>query len=735
MRIFKTVCCVVLCFSFLTILLGVDKCLPETREVPIFEPNPNAKADAFRLYYRERTDRLLESINRFALTGDVSSAAIINKMYISKQGREYEVIPGPVDNNAHGYTTFATWKLYQAMGGRRLELTLIRMFEGLAFYEEVTGHRGLTVREALPGWTREVEGDIGIIKRRKNGQLIDPPVKFPADLENEIMNTFFKGVKITYRENPEDFFYNFKPVNELEDYATTYVFDHIGEPLEWIPVSNCCSSFMKTQKGPWEGLAWWGNHNSRDNFSDYVMGYLAAFEAEKTPGLPADLAKAAKHAADAGRNVGDTTTSHGNILMTVDERSNYQTLAAAGEVRPDGTTEVEDLGSIDSCQMAYLAKAVSTGGLHSPVPKVPLPGFLPRAGIKALLKSIGMPVKMGVSSCRRLDDIGLGVTFGQILNHNILGKPWYEHLKLLTYLYPDIYYGTLESVMDDLQEFTLTSAGLVYYARITGDKALYKEAHASLGNIIKLQTILVKLVFGDDGDARHRAFLIKKLGKDVYEQRQRRAKEILYKVALYERMFGFDSPLKNLDGFVPSEAQIAWAVSPLNWSDTQPDAILSNETIKERIANVINGKKEKEPWIYERYVNRFFDSAGNHNPPVRSTPDGYEFIDQNNQWRKAEIPHHAYFGGLHYWKESALAVWSKQTLNCEWAKWGCQPADFDVSGSVDANDTTIFLARWNASGGEGAKCPSGCGGADLDRDGMLDKDDRDYMQAAQGCYR
>ena len=40
--------------------------------------------------------------------------------------------------------------------------------------------------------------------------------------------------------------------------------------------------------GAWEG-AYWGNHNSRDNFTDYALGFLAAMEAAATPGLPADL--------------------------------------------------------------------------------------------------------------------------------------------------------------------------------------------------------------------------------------------------------------------------------------------------------------------------------------------------------------------------------------------------------------------------------------------------------------
>jgi hypothetical protein len=704
-------------------------------EPSIFEPNPNAKADAFKLYYKERTERLLKSINRFALTGDAVPAAIINKMYISKEGNRYEVIPGPVDNNSHGYTTFATWKLYQALGGRSLELTLIRMFEGLAFYESVTGHKGLTVREALPGWTRTMDGETDAVERSNNGVPVATPEPFPAELEKEVLDTFFDGVVVTYRENPEEFFYNFKPVNELEDYALTYVFDHVGEALPWVPVSNCCSSFMKTQTGPWKDLGWWGNHNSRDNFTDYVMGYLAAFEAEKTPGLPADLALAAYHAAEAARRVGDTTTFFGNILMTVDERNDYYTLAPAGEVRPDGRTEWQDLGSISSCQMAYLAKALSKEGLHSPVPKVPLPGDLPREAIESLFKSLGIPITMRVKKCKCLDEAWFGITFGNLLGFKILGEPWYEKAERLTLFYPDLFYDLIGSAMDDFQELILGSVGLCYYAKISGDTALYDEAYESLGNMIKIQVILAKLVYGIDRDASLKNTVVRKFGKTRYFARLDNAKEMLYKGAIYERMFGFDSPLKDLESFAPAESQIAWAVSPLSWSDTVPMVLISDERIKERIMNAVNNKKSKEPWIYERYVGRFFDADGNHNPPVKRTLDGYEFIDQNNIWRMAENPHHNYYGGLHYWLESPLAVWSPQTLNCEWAKLGCAPADFDDSMTVDATDTAIFDGKWDAFGGEGAACPDGCGGADLDKDGRLDVDDQAYMQAAQGCIR
>ncbi len=250
-------------------------------------PNPFAKTDAFRLFYKERSQRILKTINRFALSGDVVFANTFLKIAIAKAGAEYEVVAGPEGNNPFGSSAYVTWKLYQAIGGRELELTLIRMFEGMVFNEAVSGHSGLTTREAFPGWTRTVNGVTGEITRTKWGAPVVSPVTYPSVLEQEIIDVFFDGLIFTYRENPEEYYFNFKARNELGNFAGTYVFDELEADPPYLRVSDCCSSFMISQKGVWEG-AYWGNHNSRDNFTDYVMGYLAAFEANTKPGHPAD---------------------------------------------------------------------------------------------------------------------------------------------------------------------------------------------------------------------------------------------------------------------------------------------------------------------------------------------------------------------------------------------------------------------------------------------------------------
>ncbi|MCZ7582598.1 MAG: hypothetical protein M5R36_04275 [Deltaproteobacteria bacterium] len=354
-------------------------------------PNPNARADAFRLFYRERSLRVITALNRFALSGDVVAANAFGKFAIARDGDAWEVVAGPEGNNPFGKSLFATWRLYQAIGGREFELSLIRMFEGIVFNEAVSGHPGLTTREAFPGWTRTMDGVGDEIERTKWGSPVTPPVTYDNALEQEILDTFYDGLLFTYRENPEEFLFNLKPTDELTTFSLTYVFDELDHDPPFLRVSDCCSSFMVSQKGPWTG-AYWGNDNSRDNFTDYAMGFLTAIEAEATDGLPADVAAAAHHAAEAAHRIGDNIVAHDNVLMTVDEWHDYETLTIAGTKNPDGQEEWQDPGSLASCQMAYLAMAISTDGLPYPPPVVPLPGSIETTAIQYLFDLIGLPL-------------------------------------------------------------------------------------------------------------------------------------------------------------------------------------------------------------------------------------------------------------------------------------------------------------------------------------------------------
>ena len=115
--------------------------------------NPDAAARAFQLYYKERVERVVVAYNRFGIFGDLGFGTTIGKVGVARSGTQFEVVPGPNDNNMIGLSVWTTWNAYKVFQTRKLALSMIRMFEGLAFMEAVSGHPGLTARCAYPGWT------------------------------------------------------------------------------------------------------------------------------------------------------------------------------------------------------------------------------------------------------------------------------------------------------------------------------------------------------------------------------------------------------------------------------------------------------------------------------------------------------------------------------------------------------------------------------------------------------
>jgi hypothetical protein len=687
-------------------------------------PNPNAKADAFRLFYKERAERTILAFNRHAMAGDAVFATTFNKMAIAKTGDDWEVVPGPTDNNAIGMSTYATWKLYQAIGGRKLELSLIRMFEGLAFNEAVTGHSGITVREALPGWRLVLDGIAGTVERTRDGNPVTTPWPYAPELEQEILDTFYSGVVFTYRNDPLEYYFNLKAINELNDYALTWVFD--GMP-DFLRISNCCSSWMISKKGEWTG-SFWGNHNSRDNFTDYAMGYLAAFEAESLESqLPDDLAAAAIHAANAARLTGDRIVSDDNIQMTVPEGSDYEVFVPGGQVRPDGMTEWQDLGSLASCQMAYLASAISTNGLSAPVPVIPLPGAIETSAIKLLFDMLGITLPPPAIDCRSVDDAFFGATWTDIMNYEVLGVPWYDIAKAIAGIWPDLFPSLVGSAMDDFKELQLGAVGLSYYSRQTGDTQLFEESRQALKSLIEMQRVLAELVYGLRSNPDSFQRIAQSGGAAELDRVVRDATEMLYYAATYARMFDIYSPLDDFQGFADEEAQGNYLMSWLSRSDTASWTLLSDEEIQTQITQALSNT---DSWIQQRYTDRFGDTF-----PIRRAGDGYECIQPGDVWGPTENPHHDWFGGFRLWFTAPLCVFATDTLDCSWAKLGCAPADLDGSGAVDAADLATFGNAWT-TWGEGATCSAGnawCDGADLDRNGSLDTEDQGYMNAAQGC--
>ena len=307
---------------------------------PVLEGNNSSRALGFQLFYRERLNRHLILLNRFNIAGDAVFAHAIANNRVAKSGNEYEVVVGPNDNNSIGKITYEVAQAFEVFGGHELELTLIRLLEGLVFLEAVSGHPGLTERMALPGWTLTLDGVSDTVTRTRQGVSIIPPVVYSPALETAILDTFFAGTRFTYLEDPLDQYALRYPIARMDDYAVTFVFS--GLPT-FLRISNCCASYIISQKGEWQG-AYWSNHNSRDNFPDLMMGYLAAIDLLRDPELPSDLWIAAERARVAGERVGARVVGDGNKLMTVSEFKSYDDLVPGGQTRPDGRQETEDLG-------------------------------------------------------------------------------------------------------------------------------------------------------------------------------------------------------------------------------------------------------------------------------------------------------------------------------------------------------------------------------------------------------
>ena len=176
----------------------------------------------------------------------------------------------------------------------------------------------------------------------------------------------------------------------------------------------------------------------------------------------------------------------GMVQMTVDEWHDYGTLVPAGQRRPDGETESQDLGSLNSCQMAYLAKAISSEGLRHPVPEIKLPA--------------------AKTTCRSTDDAFLWMCWGDLL----------KVAEWLAGVSPELLGKLTARVRDDVRELMLSAVGLCQYARITRQEDLYAEARNTLWNMIRL----VRLLKDEEG---------------------------LYVSAIYARMFDMEAPLEELE--------------------------------------------------------------------------------------------------------------------------------------------------------------------------------------------
>jgi hypothetical protein len=665
--------------------------------------NSEAAALGFQLYYRERVDRLLGVWNRFMMVGDTGFGVTIGRTAVARDGDAWELVPGPTDNNLIGTSTWTTWYAYRLFRTRALALSLVRMFDGLVFLESTSGHPGVTARMVYPGWTRVVDGAAATAVRTRGGIVVGAPTEPAAALNAELLATFWPGGRWTYREDPSETFFSHYPAADLTAYAITYSFDALPTYLR---VSDCCTSLMRTPAPhPWEG-AFWGNHNSRDNFPDLGLGFVAALAASRDPEAAPEVRAAALRAVAAGQRVGDLMVGH-DAIMTVDEHHDYDTLVVSGHVRPDGETEIEDLGSLDNCGTAYLARALATSGLALPVPAAPLPGSLERILVGALGGLVDCPLPEGVRECQGLDEAYCGLSWGTLHLLPIAGRPWLELIEELDVDSPGAAEQFIGSFQDDYFEVTTGMLAVLEYARASGQPDLAAEAQRSLGDMT--------------GQMRRFA--------DVLWTRtapERRA-ERRFEAALLDGAGGLPVVGADVDGLRREAARLQHIEALLEVPEAVAAPLKTDIQIREEIAARLPGKSET---VRARYAAAYGDT-----PPLRRAGDGYEargVPEALHPWRAVARPRHVNYGGFRLLEGLPLCVHSPELIDCTWAALGCAGADVDGDGRVGEADAAAVRAK---VGERGCGPASGwCGRADLDRTGAVDAMDVAFAEAAQGCW-
>ena len=675
---------------------------------PPYVFDPAAAARGFRLYYRERVERTVLAFQRFLLVGDTTWGTSIGKVGVARTGDEYEVVAGPNDNNRIGISTWTTWHAYRQLRSRSLALATVRLFNGLAFFEEVSGHPGLTARMVYPGWTRTVDGRDGSVTRSRQGQPAEQGARYSPELEAEIITTFYDGVLVRHREDPLDILFEYMPGVEPHRYALTYSFDALPRHLR---SSDCCASLVRTPAPyDWEG-AYWGNHNSRDNFPDLALGYVAAIEATRSPDVDPDVLAAARRAVAAGGRIGDLVHAHG-ALLTVGEFEGYEDLMVGGTLRPHGEVEAQDLGSLADCNMAYLALAISSEGLSMPLPEAPIPGSIEAAIVEQVGDSIDCPLQPGGQTCRSLEQALCGRNWDELPDIEFAGTPLLDLVRQLEETSPGAAELFLGGFQDDFNEITIAALALVTYADATEQPILAHRARWVLGELTGLMRLFAELMWT--------------------QTHPERIPEQLYDAALFDGLGGVRGvPVEQFGGFVWAEQRTAYIESLLSLQDTPPAPLLSDEELQAMIRDRVDGARDV---LQQRYRDTYGEQA-----PVRRAGDGYEargFPEQTHPWHPVERPHHRIVGGLRLLHALPLCATAPEVLDCTWARLGCARPDLDDDGSVAESDRALFEQARQAHADAECVAEGGwCGGADLDRSGAVDALDEAFLEAAMGCVR
>ncbi|MCB9730775.1 MAG: hypothetical protein H6746_20050 [Deltaproteobacteria bacterium] len=673
-----------------------------------------SRARAFKLFYRERLDRALIAYNRFGLFGDVGFGLAVDRAHVAREGQSYDIVVGPNDNNLMGTPLRAVWHAWRHFHSRTAELTLIRMLRGLEFYEQVTGHPGLTSRMALTGWTLDIDGVAKTATRTRDGAAVTSPLATDAALEAEILATFFDGVKMKYRMNPRDTYLTFLPGWDPAEYAITQSIPNLPD---FIRISDCCATLRRTPEGyPWAD-SWWSNHNSRDNFPDIALGVLAAMEAEASPETPEAIRGSATRVAEAGVRIADLIEANGGNIMTVDEYHDYDTLTVSGEIRPHGLPENEDLGSMASCPMALLSRALSTQGLEA----APVDVFLP--GTQELLIAHDYPGLIECPfeeprRCASIDDAICGLSWATIDELKVLDQPIFELAVELEAGTPGSAETLLGSFQNDFDDVAEAMVSLEAVLRVKGEAALADDARDSVGHLTDLMRRFADILYGE-------------------RKPEKRASQ-RYEAAIFDAMAGREVVASDLGEFEPEDARMARAEGLLQIPEAQPVKLYTDEELLQLITDGLANLQDKSgPGRSEAIRKRYAETYPDGKPPIRRAGDAYEARQGQGPWFPAERPRHKVVGGFDLMQAVILCTTAPELLDCSWAAIGCAPPDLDQSGTVDAADLALFETAFTGYG-DGATCDEAnghCGGVDLDASGTLDASDRAFMTAAQGCVR
>ncbi len=675
--------------------------------------NPSAKADAFRLFYAERLARVALAHNRFLLVDDVVPAMTLGHAYLNKQGESWEDVLHPEDNNDIGAAAFQGYQAYRLTRTRDLSLSVLRMMEGLYVAEAIAGIPGLTSREWQPGFTLTIDGPAHTVTRTHDGAAVEPAEAYDPALEREIVDTFFSDARYVYRADPSDYYFTVEPLLSTGDFALTFVF---AELPKYLRVSDCCSSFMVSQEGPFRGY-FWGNHNSRDNFPDYAFGYFAARQCMDDPDADQDLRASCAKAWASGQRIGDSVLHYGYNLMTVSEFKAYDEsqLIVGGARRPDGTYEgIDGLGSMNSCQMSYMAKALSSQGLTSPTDTVEAPESYEVLAVQDLFISIGLPPPKLTKHCTSIDDAYIGLSWGDLLDLKIGNGDLWDLFGHLLDTQGASTADLLQNLSDAFDQPEKSAAALVYYARVTGNAELREAAKATTYHIVEAHRRTAKLLLdyeqGEGADPNLAAY----------------ASDQIYKASVIAHIAGVGNADFDLQGFATGLDQMRRYEQTLERDDTPAADLVDDATLAAEVQGAFAGAKVEDQ---QRYLDRF--SAG---PPVRRAGDGYEAVGLDGAFHAIPNTRYDWFGAVELWREIPMCTFEPTVLDCSWALAGCARADLDASGAVDDADSSAFDGARAQFAGLSCKPKNGwCGGADLDRSGAVDDDDAAFMTAAQGC--